>query len=201
MVDIVENAPRKRGRPPKVAKPEAETVEIQEVAPAEFNERPPMRPVLRDEDPRVAAARRAAEIRGNIGSLDQGQDEFVAPTAPDGWTYEWKRRTVMGQEDPGYQIHLARMGWEPVPTARHPEMMPTGGARANIERKGMVLMMRPSVITEEVREADRRRALGQVSAKEQQLNQAPDGQFERTNKDSSMAKIKKAYEPIQVPKE
>ena len=199
MVDNVENTPRKRGRPPKAAKVEAPVEVITQEAPVEYNDRPPMRPALRDEDPRVAAARRAAEIKGNIGDLDQGTDDFIAPPAPEGWTYEWKRRTVMGQEDPGYQIHLARMGWEPVPTERHPEMMPTGGSYANIERKGMVLMMRPSVITDEVRALERQRAIGQVSAKEQQLNQAPDGQFERTNKDSSMAKIKKAYEPIQVP--
>lgn len=202
MVDTVTNQVRKRGRP---AKAKAETslppVEpVYEAAPV--MDRPPMRPAMREEDPRVAAARRAAEIRGNIGSLDEGTDEFYIDPAlvPDGWSYEWKRKTVMGQEDPAYQVHLARTGWEPVPTSRHPSMMPGQGHYPTIERKGMTLMMRPAVITEEAKEIEQRKARQQVRVKEQQLNSAPDGQFER-NDPRVRAAIKKGYEPMAVPKE
>jgi len=199
MTDTVNNQVRKRpGRPPKVK------AEAQPVAEAAFEapvvDRPPMRPPMREEDPRVLAARRAAEIRGHIGSMDEGTDDFAAPPAPDGWTYEWKRRTVLGQEDPAYQVHLARQGWDPVPTARHPEMMPGQGNYPTIERKGMVLMQRPTVINEEVRQAEHRRARAQVLVKEQQLNSAPDGQFERSDP-RVRAAIKKGFEPMPVPKE
>lgn len=199
----MENMRTRRGRPARSKQPslieeamqEDEVVE-QKAAPA--FERPSMRPEMRAEDPRAAAARRAAEIRGHIGSLDEGTDEFSAPKPPDGWSYEWKTKTVMGAEDPARQVQLARTGWEAVPTARHPEMMPHNGAHPVIERKGMILMQRPLVITEEARDVERRRALNQVRAKKEQLTHAPDGQFERSNKD---VKIRSSYEPLQVPNE
>jgi hypothetical protein len=40
-----------------------------------------------------------------------------------------------------------------------------------------------------------------VRHKETQLNSAPDGQFERDNKGAPLAKIKKSYEAIPIPKE
>lgn len=199
---------RRRGRPPRAPEP---------VNPANFSaqevnytseepgiplviDRPAMRPAMREEDPRVAAARRAAEIRGHIGNLDEGTDDFRAPTPPDGWTYEWKRRTVMGQEDPAYQVQLARMGWEAVPTGRHPEMMPHAGNHPHIERKGQVLMMRPSVISDESRQIELRKARAQVKHKEQQLHATPEGTMTR---DDARVRptISKSYDPIPVPKD
>ena len=51
-------------------------------------QRAAMRQAMRDEDPRARAARRAAELRGNIGDMDEGTDEFFIPPhlVPDGWT-------------------------------------------------------------------------------------------------------------------
>lgn len=202
---------RPRGRPaktpfkPVVTQDDMEdTIEtlgrVDAAPPVTVIERPPMRSPMRDEDPRAEAARRAAEIRGHLGDMDTGTDEFTAPRPPDGWSYEWKRKTIMGAEDPAYQIHLARVGWEPVPTARHPEMMPHNGSHPIIERKGMVLMQRPAVITEEAREIELRRARVQVRAKEEQLAAAPDGQFER-NHPQARPKISKGYEAMPVPKD
>lgn len=193
---------RRRGRPPRPASQiEAQddapaAVAVREIAP----ERPAMRPAMRDEDPRVAAARRAAEIRGHLGNMDEGTDEFRAPPAPDGWEYEWKRRTVMGQEDPAYLVQLARMGWEAVPTFRHPEMMPHAGNHPHIERKGLVLMMRPAVISDEARQIELRKARSQVKHKEQQLHATPDGTMTR---DDARVRptISKSYDPIPVPKD
>ena len=202
---MTEVASKRRGRPPRIAPELAEVVtaetHISETPVlAAVSDRPSMRPSMREEDPRVAAARRAAEIRGHIGTMDEGTDEFRAPPAPDGWEYEWKRKLVLGQEDPAYQVQLARMGWEPVPTARHPEEMPGRGSYPTIERKGMTLMMRPAVISEEARSIERKRARDQIRAKEAQLNAAPDGHFER-NDPRVQPKIKKGYSPIEVPNE
>jgi hypothetical protein len=165
--------------------------------------RAPVRPSPREDDPRARAAKRAAEIRGHLGDLDEGTDEFyIDPSCiPSGWTYEWKMRTVLNQENPSYQVHLARMGWEPVPASRHPEMMPAGFTQKTIERKGMVLMERPKEITDEARSIEMRRARQQVKAKEEQLAAAGPGQFERSNKDASLVKVKKSYEPMPVPEE
>jgi hypothetical protein len=167
------------------------------------SERPPLRAEMRDDDPRARAARRAAEIKGHIGSLDEGTDEFwIDPSSiPDGWSYEWKRHTIYNQEDPSYQVHLARMGWEAVPANRHPEMMPAGDTSNVILRKGMVLMERPLEITSEAKAIELRRARAQVRAKEDQLAAAPQGQFERSNKDSPLVKVRKSYEPMPIPED
>lgn len=215
-------APKKRGRPPKVREaversiqssaehvleeafePAAvETAPIVEeiVAPT----RPSMRPSMREEDPRTRAARRAAELRDHRnGDMEDGVDEFYIDPSdiPEGWAYEWKRKTVLGAEDPAYQVALARAGWEAVPTSRHPSYMPISGDYPFIERKGMILMERPLEITEEARAVELRKARQQVRQKEAQLNSAEGGQFERSNKDQSLVKIKRSYESIPIPGE
>lgn len=174
-----------------------ETVEADEQAPA----RREMRPEMRD-DPRERARKRAAEIRGNVGNMDEGLDEFyVDPKdVPPGWSYEWKRKTLLGAEDPAYQVGLARMGWEPVPANRHAGMMPGGGNYATIERKGMILMERPLELTDEARSIEQRRARMQMQAKKEQLGEAKPGQFGRDHA-SVRPKISSSYEPIPIPEE
>ena len=151
-----------------------------------------------------SAKKRAEEIRKHGGDLDDGTDDFWIDvnSIPEGWSYEWKRFTVYGQEDPSYQVALRRAGWDPVPASRHPEMMPLGYAGEDvILRKGMILMERPQEITDEIKAKDRKAARDQVRMKEQQLNDAPSGQFERSNKDAPMAKVKKGFEPIPIPED
>lgn len=167
--------------------------------------RPPIRPtapVEREETPRERAERVAREFyEHNAGSDMDAVDKYYIPEGliPDGWTYEWKRKLVLGAEDPSYEVALARRGWQPVPANRHPEMMPAGYRGVEIIRDGLILMERPSVITDDVRAADLRRARMQVKFKEEQLTAAPPGQFERTNKGNDMVKIKRSFEAMPVP--
>lgn len=168
--------------------------------------RPNMRPEapVTEESPRERAARKAAELREHRqGDLDDGTDEFFVEPGiiPDGWSYEWKTKTILGMEDPAHQVKLARDGWEVVPASRHPEMMPAGYKGVEITRKGMVLMERPLEITEEMRALELRRARLQVRAKEEQLTAAPAGQFERSNKGNDLVKVKKSYEAMPIPEE
>ena len=203
MSNVVESAAKRRGRPPRIIEAiveEQNTVVEAVVVKETAVDRPNLRPSMREEDPRAAAAKRAAEIRNHSSAVDEGADEFQAPRAPDGWEYEWKRRLLVGQEDPAYQVQLARMGWEPVSTNRHPEMMPMGGTHPVIERKGMVLMQRPAVISDEARSGELRKARSQVRMKEQQLSAAPDGTLTRDHA-SVRPVISKGYEPIPVPKD
>ena len=155
-----------------------------------------LRPVMRAENPRARAAARAAEIRGHLGGMDAGTDEFFIDPAiiPDGWSYEWKTETVYGAENPAYQVSLSMHGWDGVPTSRHPSMMPGDGAHTIIRRKGMILMERPEEITQEARAIELQRARGQVRVKEQQLSNAAPGTFDR-----NLAKVKKGYEPMPIP--
>lgn len=156
----------------------------------------------RDDDPRARAARRALELREHMGGdMDDGADKFyIDPRMiPDSWSYEWKTLSVLGKENPGYQVSLAHRGWEAVPRSRHPELMPENHRGDTIERDGQILMERPLEITEEVRALELRKARDQVRSKEQQLSGAPPGQFERDNKGNSLLSVKKSFESIPIP--
>jgi hypothetical protein len=181
---------------------QASRADMDPPAPSHTSMRSDMRNDMREEDPRERAARRAAEVRANVGTMDDGTDEFyIDPaTVPPGWSYEWKRKTNVGAEDPAYQVSLARKGWDPVPASRHPSYMPTGSSNATIERKGMILMERPKELTDEAKGIEYRKARDQVRHKEQQLNAAPDNQFGRNNKDQSMVKVHKSYD-MAIPSE
>jgi hypothetical protein len=171
-------------------------------APEPEPQRREMRTDMREEDPRVRAARRAAEIMGNINDLDEGEDEFYIDQkdVPDGWTYEWKRLTLLNKEDPSYTTQLERKGWEPVPAKRHPSYMPTNSSDAIIERKGMILMERPKEITDEVKRIEMRKARNQIRQKQEQLNSAPDGTFTRNGPDGRpLTKLITSYEAMPVP--
>lgn len=159
----------------------------------------PLRPDMRPT--KAEAERRAAEILTGLGGSEEGQDEFYFDPAqcPDGWVYQWKRELLLGQEDPAYATALARTGWEPVPTSRHPEMMPIGGDHPVIRRKGMMLMQRPKMVDDHIRSLDARRAGAQIRAKEEQLAATPHGQLPRDADPRTKPKIGRSYEPMQVP--
>ena len=156
----------------------------------------------REEDPRTRAARRAQELREHMGgSMDDGTDKYYIDPAiiPDGWSYEWKTFTVLGKENPSYQVSLAHRGWEAVPRTRHPELMPDNYRGETIERDGMILMERPKEITDEVKSLELRKARTQVRDKEVQLGAAPPGQFERGTHPNTQPKINKTFEQMQIP--
>ena len=184
---------RRRGRPPV-----ADDAVVSEGTVA----RPDMRAEVRGEDSVSRAARRAAELRGHLGDMDQGTNEFYVDlsSVPDGWTYEWKRKSILGAEDTSHTISLARMGWEVVPASRHPEMMPAHFAGNTIERKGLILMERPTEIVEEVRRLQNQEARKQVRDKEAQLSGTPDGTLTRDH-EQVRPKIKKGWESLPVAKE
>jgi hypothetical protein len=171
--------------------------------PREMVREAPERPPVREDDPRARAAQRAAELREHLEGADDASDEFYVDLdmIPDGWTYEWKRHTVYGQEDPAYQVSLARAGWTPVPVdrdSRHRAMMPMGSDSKIITRKGNILMECPTEIVEDRRRQNQRAARDQVRFKEAQLAGTPEGTL--TRDDPRVApKIKKGYSPVEIP--
>ncbi len=158
-------------------------------------------PKPREEDPRARAARRALELREQTASDDDGVDKFyIDPKLiPDGWSYEWKTYTVLGKENPSYQVAMAHKGWEAVPRSRHPQLMPINYQGETIEREGLILMERPLEITNEAKARDLRIARAQVRGKEEQLGASPAGTFDRANKDQSLVKVKKSFEAMPIP--
>jgi len=158
---------------------------------------PSIRPPMREDDSAARAKQRAAELRGHLeGEIVDGTDEFyIDPSViPDGWYYEWKRHTIYGAEDPAYQVALARSGWTPVPTSRHPAMMPHATDSAIISRKGQILMEIPQEIYFERKQAEQIKARQQVRHKEAQLAGTPDGTMDRVKPD-----IKKSFQSFPIP--
>lgn len=204
MVEVQKTANRRRGKPPAGLKIDIDDADTFDSSESEQNSVPrsEMRPQMRDEDHLARAKMRANQIKGHLGDLDEGHDKFYIPKdiVPDGWTYEWKRRLLLGQEDPSYQVSLARMGWEPVPSKRHPEMMPTNWKGETIERDGLILMERPTEIVEEARRIEYMKARKQVRDKEAQLSGTPDGTMTRDHA-QTRPKISKSFESVPIPKE
>lgn len=152
---------------------------------------------LREEEPRETAPRKVRKRK-------LGTDKFwIDPDIiPDGVTYEWKRQTVLGYEDPGYQVELAENGWEPVMAERHPHYMPPGYS-GPITRDGMILMERPAYLTAEARHEEMQAARDLVAVKEQQLRAGggvPDKGLADTDHVSARraTKVAKSYEPMPV---
>ena len=195
----------RRGRPRRLEMMNMDELETSpEIAPVSVP-RGEMRAPKREESPAERAKRRAAEIRGHLNGMEEGTDEFyIDPNMiPEGWSYEWKRKLLLGAEDPTYTVHLLRMGWEPVPLNRdrdHMAMMPSNWPHNTIERKGMILMERPTEVVEEARRIEQKRARDQVRSKEAQLAGAPDGQFTRDHP-QARPKISKSFEAIPIPEE
>jgi len=164
-----------------------------------------VRETLRTETSRDLAKIRADEIRKHRAGteIDVMDRYYIDPEIiPDGWSYEYKRKSVHGLEDAAYEVNLARGGWTAVPVdrnARHRALMPRGNY-STVEIDGMILMERPLELTEEARDVELRRARGQVRAKEQQLASTPDGTMTREH-ERVRPSIKKGYEPMPVPKD
>jgi len=164
-------------------------------------------PRTASEDSRARAAARAEQLRKHWGSddydLPQGKFDFDPRIVPDGWSYQWKRFTVLGQEDPAYQTRLAQGGWQPVPASRHPELMPQGYEGETIDRDGQRLFERPLEITLAAERRDQKAARDQLRQKEDQVTGMPAGAnspFANNNRGKPINQISKDYEPVAVPK-
>lgn len=94
---------------------------------------------------------------------DDADPYYIDPAIVEpGWTYEWKRHATLNQEDRGYQAQLGQMGWSPVPAERHPGMFMPLDETGPIRRNGMILMERPTVLTEEARAEQHARAVNRL---------------------------------------
>jgi hypothetical protein len=146
-------------------------------------------------DSRARAEARIREIRENIPDGGAVRDKFYAPPPPDGWDYQWKMKTVLGEEFHSYQVELLRNGWEPVPIERHPELMPQGWTGRTIEVEGLVLMERPKVFTDEARADEARSAREAVLTKEAQLRDGRAGDLGNRE----VHRFSKSRSPIAIP--
>lgn len=185
------------GRPrvnPFSIETEENTVEPQ-VFVAEKTEERPLARGIRE------AALRAEQIRArqrdNEGEITQYDEFYIDPSIiPEGWDYNWKRYTVLGQKEDSYDVELAQNGWEPVDASRHPHLMPIG-YKGPIIRKEMILMERPAEISNAAKQRELYEARKAVADKEKALGMAPQGHFDR---DQGRSGVRKSFEPMAIPK-
>ncbi len=163
-------------------------------------ERAPARTEARTDS--VEAARlRALEIEDHGGALFDSNDKYAVPAdlIPDGWIYGWKEYSVTGKIEPSRQSAIKRAGWTPVPSNRHPEMMPDGDTSGVILRDGLMLYELPKQIADRYRAAERQAALNQMRSKEAQLGQTPPNTLARDADPRTRPLVRRTYEPGELP--
>lgn len=109
------------------------------------------------------------------------EDIYYIPVEeiPEGSSYEWKRWSVVGAEDPFYIAQMREQGWEPVDPKRHPNWLPPGYNQPFIIKGGQILMERPIELTEEARAEQKVLARRQVREAEARLGRTPGNTHQR----------------------
>ena len=174
--------------------------------------RPPLhrttdRPEMHVEDPRERARRREEEILSGGLNFSDSQDEFYIDPKdiPEGWSYEWKRYSVLNEIQTNHLSALMANGWAYVTPEAYPKIPPTSGL---VIQRGNVLMERPLAITQKFIERDKRLAQLQVDTKAAQIEGSArakiGSEYDVTNKGDpirarGVAGAKKTYAPIPVP--
>lgn len=157
MSDQFSNEPRRGpGRPPNV----------QREAMRPDNARPGLRERLRGKERDFVTNQNRLEIP------DEVRKRF-----PD-VSFEFKRKSCYGQEDPSHMALMRRQGWEPVYAEDVPEMVPEGTSGA-METDGLALMARPQELTDRARAEVKRLSDAQMQAQQLKNGLAPNGHAPR----------------------
>ena len=132
---------------------------------------------------------------------DTNQDMFYIPVEeiPEGSSYEWKRFSVHGQQDPFYLAQMREQGWEPVDPKRHPNWLPPGYSEPSIIKHGMILMERPIELTREAQSETRAAATKQIIEAEQRLGLAPKDTMTRDHREVQPRVVKEIGRMIPAP--
>lgn len=146
----------------------------------------------------------AAPSHGRV-RIRQSTDKFHIPEhlIPEGWVYQWKRYSVLGQEDPQYLAELAQVGFTAVPADRHAGVFfPAGYQPKNncIIIGGQILMERPIELEMEAQMEDRDRAVAQVRGSKEQFGLAtrfdgPDSNLQAR----SVTGVRTSFERVDAP--
>lgn len=148
-------------------------------------DREPQHPVGTDAREAARAPVHAEARRTRRRKSTSHEDQFHLPQEeiPEGLSYEWKRFSVYGQEDPFYLASMREQGWEPVSPKRHPNWVPPGYNQPHIIKGGQILMERPVELTLEAQAEQRQLARRQVVEAEQRLGMTPKGELTREHPD------------------
>jgi len=129
--------------------------------------------------PRETAALDRGVVIGRDGQpirrMKTGSDKYhISPEEwPPGYVLEWKRHTILGQEDPTYEAELYQRGWRPVPADRYPGRWGSRDAKGSIIVGGQMLMELPIQFYEEAKADERAAANSQINGSREQFGFAP----------------------------
>ncbi len=149
----------------------------------------------------VRSATGRIEVTGHDGEIltrkrPSHEDKYYIPREiiPEGWDYQWNRKSVYNQIDTSELILMSENGWRPVPAERHPGMFMPVGAKGEIERDGLVLMERPMALTLEARAEEKLKADGLIRAQSELLGQRLPDSFNNQHPGVRPV-INRTYEP------
>lgn len=182
MTDTTETAPRGPGRPRNADRMP------QHVAAAP------------EREPEHEAAHTKPRTRTRMGRTSIVDDPFYIPLEeiPEGSSYEWKRFSNVGQEDPFYIAQMRSQGWEPVDPRRHPTWVPPGFSTPHIVKGGMLLMERPLALTQEAIKEREQMARQQVNEAEERLGRTPKDTLTREHPDVRPRVEKQMMRPVPI---
>ena len=128
------------------------------------------------------------------------EDMFYIPVdeIPEGSSYEWKRWSVNGMEDPFYIAQMREQGWEPVNPKSHPNWVPPGYSQPHIIKGGLILMERPIELTREARAEQRTLAKKQIREAEQRLGMTPKDTLTRQHEGVEPRVVKEYMRPVSI---
>ena len=101
---------------------------------------------------------RTADMRPQSETHYQSKLYVPKHKIPDEMTYAWVRESTLNEPDPDNMTDRMIRGWQPVPAARHPEMVPPplpgyeGMEVSVIRRGGLILCERPTEAVEMARQ-------------------------------------------------
>lgn len=126
---------------------------------------------IREAEPATAPAN--PPIRRRVRNTNSDRYYVDPSIIPDGWVYQWKRYSVLGQEEPAYMAELAQLGFTPVPAERHDGVFVPAGMKGAIIIGGQILMERSILDEEDARAEDKARADAQLRGSREQFGMVP----------------------------
>jgi len=164
--------------------------------------REPIRETVRD-SVRPSGAVEVMGRNGKILSRKRGGnvDRFFVPpeVIPEGWTYEWKRETLLGMPDTAHMQNMSANGWSPVMAETHPGLFMPNDYKGPIRRDDMILMERPAELTEEARREEQQAAKALMQAQKEQLGYALPSGFSGEHR-GVQPRVSQNYQPSDVAK-
>lgn len=161
------------------------------------NARPKVREEPREDEEAARPMGKRTRQSDTLGRFGLPTEEMKQRYLP-GRTIEWKRHTVLGQEDPAYSVDLRRWGWEPVHSHQMPGIMPKGYKGAII-RDGLMLYERPEELTREARAEESIAARERIAMNRRKLSSAGPGEMTRDNP-QVQPRIRQSFEPVAISK-